>query len=351
MTAPDNKKKSPVIWFGFGLAAVVFVMLIANWRSDLVRELRFPLNNGVAYLFTRGDYLVAVCHDEKLYVWDWRDLAAKPKIADIQSDQATLVTSDTVVSLERANPVRIVVSGLDNSEKRREILTPLSSDAGYLGISRDSSRIVLLLARSNNDNSGGVRYDLRDVLIDTGQVQPIVTIDSQQCKLGHISVSDNGHYIVGVGEKNSQGWMFVVDAKEKLLIWQREMPDMKKLYSGVFSSDGEIIYARGSDSTLLLLKTSSGEIIDRLLPTEENESTYRAQPVQTVAVSRDSSLVAATVFNNVYVWDSKTWEKLYTGGSGHKVISSMAFSPDSHFLATSDSRQGGKIRIMRMPRH
>jgi WD40 repeat protein len=326
-------------------------MLIANWRSDLARELQFPLNNGVACLFTRGDYLVAVCHDEKLYVWDWRDLAAKPKITDVKSNEAYLVASDTVVSLERTNPVRVVVSGLDDSKKRREILAPLSSDAGYLGVNQDCSSIVLLLARNNNDNSGGVRYDLFEVLIDTGQVQPMVTIESQMCKLGHISVSDSGHYIVIVGEKNGHGWLFVVDAKEKQLVWQKEMPDMKKLYSGVFSSDDETVYARGTDSTLLLIKTSSGEIIDRLLPIEENKSTYRVQPIQTVTASRDGGLVAATVFSNVYVWDSKTRKKLYAGGSGHKVISSIAFSPDSRFLATSDLRQGGKIHILRMPRH
>jgi WD40 repeat protein len=100
-----------------------------------------------------------------------------------------------------------------------------------------------------------------------------------------------------------------------------------------------------------LIKTGSGELIDRLVPIEENKSTYSAQAIQTVTASNDGSLVAAIVFSNIYVWDTKTHNKLFTAESWHKVISSMAFSTDSRFLATSDMRQGGKIRILRMPRH
>ena len=139
--------------------------------------------------------------------------------------------------------------------------------------------------------------------------------------------------------------------KKIRLVWQKELPDFRKLYKGVFSKDGEIIYVRGSDSMLTLVKTSSGEIIDRWLPTKENKSTYRTQPAQTVAISSDGGLVAATVFGNVYVWDTKTHKKYDITGVGQKVFSSMVFSPDGKFIATADLRQGGTIKIARTPRY
>lgn len=347
----EGKKRPPVVFFAVAFLAILVVMFVANRRSSLVNEIRFPLNNGIANLSTFDNLLTAVSNDNKIYVWEWADTSKKPREGVVESDQAALVTSDTVVSVQRTNPDCVVVSGLDADKSRREIPLPLGSNTAHLGVNRDRSRIVLLLARCNNENCSRAKYDLLEVLTDAGQVRPIVTFDSEQSKLGHLSVSDDGNRIIVVGEKDSHGWMFVVDVREKRLEWQKEFPDLRKLFKAVFSSDGQTIYARGSDSMLLLIKTSSGELIDRLLPIEENKSTYSVQAIQTVAASNNGNLVAAIVFSNIYVWDSKTREKLYTAESWHKVISSMAFSTDSRFLATSDMRQGGKIRILRMPRH
>jgi WD40 repeat protein len=66
-------------------------------------------------------------------------------------------------------------------------------------------------------------------------------------------------------------------------------------------------------------------------------------------VSRDGNFVAAAVASTVYIWDTKTGKKLGSLGGGHKVMSSVAISPDSLLLATSDMRQGGKIKIQRIP--
>lgn len=42
MTTPDKKKKSTVILFVLGFVVVVFVTLLANWRSALVSEVPVP---------------------------------------------------------------------------------------------------------------------------------------------------------------------------------------------------------------------------------------------------------------------------------------------------------------------
>ncbi len=351
MSKSEGKKRSSVVFFAVAFLAILVVTFVANRRSSLVNEIRFPLNNGIANLSTFDNHLTAVSNDNKIYVWDWADVSKKPREGVVESDQAALVTSDTVVSVKRTNPDRIVVSGLNADESRREIPLPLGSNTAYLGVNRDRSRIVLLLTRCNNENCSRAKYDLLEVLTEAGQARSIATFDSEQSKPGHLSVSDDGSHIVVAGEKDSHGWMLVVNVREKRLEWQKEFPDLRKLFKAVFSSDGQTIYARGSDSMLLFIKTSSGEIIDRLLPIEENKSTYSVQAIQTVAASNDGSLVAAIVFRDIYVWDTKTREKLYSAESGHKVISSIVFSTDSRFLATSDMRQGEKIRILRMPRH
>jgi WD40 repeat protein len=227
----------------------------------------------------------------------------------------------------------------------------LTANAAHLIANMDGSKIILLLERGGKDNGERVTYDLLEVLLDKGQLQPITAIALEKSKLEHFSISDDGRYIIAVGEKNEHGWMFLADNKEKKTLWQKELPDFRKLHKGVFSKDGEIIYLRGSDSMLTLVKTSSGEIIDRWLPTKENKDTYRAIQTQAVVISNDGGLVASVVGSEIFAWDTKTRKKYDITGAGHKVMSSIAFSPDAKYIATSDMRQGGDIKIVRVPRH
>jgi WD40 repeat protein len=349
MDKPQKQKGSPILVFIVALVVIFIVIVVSNFRSPIVAQLTLPLNNGIANLSTCGNLLSAVSNDNKIYVWDWTNLSKKPQQGIIESDQAALITPDTVVSVKRVNPENVIISGLDANETRKELYLPSSSGTAYLGVNQDRTKIVILLARSNTGGATA-KYDFFDVSINTGRVQPIFTIDSESGIVGHLSLSEDGNRVVVAGEKHGQGWMFVADLKEKQLVWQKEMPDFKKILRAAFSTDGETIYARGTDSTLLVLNAGSGDIISHLLPVKENASTYRVMPVQAVEVSRDGSIVAGVVVSTVYIWDTKTGKKLGSLGGGHKILSSVAISPDSRLLATSDMRQGGKVRIMRIPR-
>jgi dipeptidyl aminopeptidase/acylaminoacyl peptidase len=349
MNKSQKQKSSPILVFVVALSIIFIVIIVSNRRSPVVAQLILPLNNGIANLSTCGTFLSAVTNDDKFYVWDWTNLSKKPREGIVESDQTALITPDAVVSVKRTNPDSVVISGLDANETRRKIYLPTDSGTAFLGVNQDRSRIVLLLVRNNNSDET-LNIDLLDVLTDAQHVQPIFTIDSESGNVGHLSVSNEGNRVVVVGEKNEQGWMLVADLKEKRVVWQKEMPDFKKIFRAAFSANGEIIYARGTDSTLLVLNSDSGEEIRRLLPVKENKSTYRIMPVQAVVVSHDGSIVAAAVVSTVYIWDTKTVKILGSLGGGQKILSSIAISPDSKLLATSNLRQGGKIIIQRIPR-
>ncbi|MBN1796875.1 MAG: hypothetical protein JW804_09405 [Sedimentisphaerales bacterium] len=349
MDKSQKQKSSPILVFVVALSIIFIVIVVSNYRSPFIAKLNMPLNNGIANLSTCGNLLSATSNDNKIYVWDWTNLSKKPREGIVESVQAALVTPDTFVSVKHTNPDSVVISGLDANETRRKIYLPSDSDTAFLGVNQDRSRIVLLLARNNNSGET-VNIDLLDVLTDSQRVRPIFTIDSESGNIGYLAVSNDGNRVVVVGESNGQGWMFVADLKEKRLVWQKEMPDFKKIFRAAFSADGKNIYIRGTDSTLLLLNTDTGDEIRRLLPVKENKSTYRIMPVQAVEVSHDGSIVTAAVVSTVYIWDTKTVKILGSLGSGQKILSSIAISPDSKLLATSNMRQGGKIIIQRIPR-
>jgi len=348
MDKPQSKNKSSVIFLVGVFAAVAILMFIARMRSQNVQKISIPLNNGVVSLLTYNNLLAAISNDNKIYVLQWFDLSKKPREGVVESGEAVFVAPDTIVSVKRTNPDCLVVSGFDANSVSQKIPLSLTPNAASLCASQDGSKIIILLERGGGER---VTYELLEVEFNTKQVRPIAVIPAEQGRVEHFTASNDGRYVVAVGEKKEHGWLFAADTKEKKIVWQKELPDLKKLYKGVFSNDGAIIYIRGSDSMLTLVKTSSGEIIDRLLPTEENKSTYRTQPAQTVTISSDGGLVAATVFGSVYVWDTKTRKKYDIPGAGQKVFSSMVFSPDAKFIATSDMRQGGDIKIVRTPRH
>ena len=344
----QNKSRSPAVFIIGVFVAVMILMFIARMRSQNMQTIAMPLNNGIAGLLTYNNLLGAVSNDNKMYVFEWSNLSKKPREIAVESSEAVFVAPGAILSVKRANPDCLVVTGFDANSENKKIPLSLTSNAASLYANLDGSKTILLLERGGGER---VTYELFEVESNAKQVRPIAVIPAEQGRVEHFTISNDGRYVVAAGEKKEHGWMFVVDTKENKIVWQKELPDLKKLHKGVFSSDGEIIYLRGSDSMLTLVKTSSGEIIDRLLPTAENKDTYKAQPTQTVTISSDGGLVAATVFGDVYVWDTKTRKKYDIAGAGQKVFSSMVFSPDGRFVATSDMRQGGVIKIVRTPRH
>jgi WD40 repeat protein len=349
MDKSQKKTGSPVILFIGALVIILIITLIANHRSGAAIEIQLPLNNGIAFLSTCGNLLTAISNDNRIYICDWADLSKKPNEYPIEVEQVALISPDKTVSIKRIGPDKVVISELRENKQHINISLPFKAEEGILAVTHNKNKIFLLLRRDDSQSGASIKYNLFELLIDSQQLRPAAVFDSEQSSVGNISVSDDGQYIVGVGDKHNAGWIFAIDIKDGKLKWQKEFPEFKKIFKAVLSTSGEVIYARGTDSSLMLIKSNSGEIIDHLLPVKENKSTYKTQPVQTITVSPDGNLVAATIFGAIYIWDTKANKLLYHVQPDHKVMSSITFSGDSRFLATSDMRQGGKIKIYQMP--
>jgi WD40 repeat protein len=344
--SPKTKKGSPVLFILMAFAALVAVMLIVNRKSGLAYEVRFPLNNGVAYLSMLTNHLVAVCHDGKVYVWDWDNLSAKPRSVDAQSDQAVLLESNRVVSVRQSNASKVIIADLDNGKVFEEIPLAAEGKQVRLVVSRDGSTVAVMLAKT------GSSQEVALVDCEAGLVRPIVELaEAAGDRIMGMAVSDDGGLVVLAGEKNRQGYIVSVNVKQKLVAWAEQPPDLQKVRNAVFSTDGKIIYIRGTDSTVQVIDAETGKVVKRLLPVNENKSTAGDQNVQTLATSADGRFMAASISGAVYVWDCKTQKLVFSKGPGHKLVSGLAFSPDSKYLATSDTRQGGTIKIWRVPKH
>jgi WD40 repeat protein len=165
-----------------------------------------------------------------------------------------------------------------------------------------------------------------------------------------VAVSDDGKYVLLTGQKAKTGWMVLVDIINNVVIWDKQAADFERFGVAVFSPDGKFIYARTSDSTLYKIDTGSGGIIDRWPSGKTNRSVLGDTSVQDVGISPDGRIVASIVSSDLYMWDSRTGKQIFCRTPQHKIESGLAFSPDGRFVATSDLRQGGTIKIWRCPR-
>jgi len=159
-----------------------------------------------------------------------------------------------------------------------------------------------------------------------------------------MALSNNGDFVAIAGEKNKLGWLALIELKQKQKLWEKTLPDSTPFLSVAFSPENESIYAGDSSSTLYKLDYS-GKVINRLRPpTAKKQSTA---PVQNIAISSDGRFIAANFADNVNVWERESGKNIFSRHPGHKITSGVVLSPDGRFLATSDMRQGGTIRIWR----
>jgi len=352
MEKSGTKNKSPVLFFVLVFAAIVVIMFVVNRSGYVVKELRFPLNNGVAYISTCGHYLTAVCRDNKVYVWDWDDLSKEVLVGTAESDQAGLLDGDHIISVKRRDVSQVVIANIRQGNGREEIAVDGQNKRTHLGINHRGTITAIMFTESDSETNRQ-RYQVVSITSEDKQVRRIaeITENASDSRLTCVAVSGDGKYVALSGEKDNQGWIVLLSIEQKRVLWEKQIPEVEKFYAVVFAHDDKGIYARGSDSTLYKIDVDSANIAEQLMPGKENTSTLRDQNVQTVARSPDGRLVAGVVSGTVHVWDCDTGKKVFGKGTGHKLISSMAFSPDSRFLATSDSRQGGAIKIWRMPKH
>jgi WD40 repeat protein len=341
-------KKSPILFFVGAFAVIIVLTFAANRRSGLKNKLQFPLNNGVANLLTHDNYLTAACHDEQLYVWDWQHLTSLPKTIRIQSDHAVLLDSGGVVSVKRTNANNVVVADLNDGRAYKKI--PVVAEGKRVQLAGNhSGKILMMITEADDTGKNAPKVTLVDV--NTGSLRPICELtEAQESKLTVMAVSDDGGLLALAGEKTGQGLIVLVNVEQKRAVWAEKLPDLQKIKCALFSTDGKVIYLRGTDNTVQILDAGTGKVLKRLMTQREIASTARNQNTQTLAVSADGRLMAACIGTDVIVWNCTIEKIILRIPTGHKLVSGLAFSPDSSFLATSDARQGGMIKIWRIPK-
>ena len=350
MNLTVEKKKFPLRFVIIIFLVIIIIMFIANRLSTRQEEIQVPFNNGFESLNTYGDCLAAVTFDDLIYVWDWNDLKQNCRTTRVLSDEAVLLNSQFVASVQKENPRTIVVKNIETGKVNQEIFLDSEMNKANLSINGDQKTVVLML-RQTKESKGSINCQFRSYRVDFNNLVFMneAAFNYPVGSKASLTVSDDGKLAAVCGASASGCWIALCDIKEKKTVWEKKLPEPELFFNCVFSPDSKAIDTRGSDCTVYQFDAASGEITRRLLAAKANKITIKDQNIQSVKVSSDGRLIGAVVFRMVYVWDSKSGELLFSKSPAHKLVSAIAFSSDSRFLATCDLRQGGTIKVWRMP--
>jgi len=346
-----KNKKPPAFLFIVGFVVVILIMIVAN-QEDSLMKIDLPRNEGIRVLSTYENFLYAVSSDGKIFVWDWGELSKKPRTGSVTSEYAVLVGPDKVASLRRSGRQAVVVTDVNGGIRFKEISIDSGNKSESYLCANHSHNVLAVVQRSlKNSENVEVSYKFMIIDIEPGRVAKAMTITEKAADswLTNFAVSDDGRFIAGVGEEDGHAWIVLVDMEQKQTMWTKTLLQLKAFGSVMFSLDNKTIYSGGSDGAVYIFQVSEGKLLDQFWFKGEAAIPHETISVRHMTISPDGSLLAYIYGFKMYVFDCKTKRQIHSQGTGHKLPGPLAFSPDSNLIATSDLRQGGKIRIWPKP--
>jgi WD40 repeat protein len=330
-------------------------MLIANYRSPLVKELNAPAA-GIERLYTIDGSLIAVSMANEVWVWDWAGLADGPRTRSVKANEVLWLPGDGLILAPSDNSGAIIISDYMNDKRYEQLELNGSWRCEHLGIGGGGRFVALALVGDGSQGRGpgnSKRFRLEMLSPGLDKLVPVATIDKKDdtLMLYELDVSDDGASIAAVGQTNDFAWIGVFNVAQRKIVWEKVVETSVEFVNVAFSPNGEVIYAGGEGRYLYSFETASGEITSRLLMDEEQlMASFNEQRVTCAEVSPDGFVVAAGVNpgNKVYFWNTRTGKRLGVLG-GCRGLNNLAFSPDSSTFVVAGRNYGGSLKVRRVP--
>lgn len=344
----EKKKKSPVFLFLGGFILIIIVMFISNQQSEVAGELSMPFNEGIRAMSGYDGKIFAVASDGKYFIWDWERLDDKPLTGFASSDQAYLLKSGVVASLKKDRSTHVVISDPKGAKTDKKITVGSGPAMAYLSVNRSRNTVIATLIKEKS-SEGKISYEIFSIDIKNSKASRVITLsDKSDWPLTDFAVSDDGKYFAGIGEQDHKSRLILVDLKARRKVYDNTYDKPEYFGSVTFSRDSKAVFAGGNDGEIHKYSVATGQAMGKTQGEVQAKTGHKAVPIQYIAVSPDDQLVAFTRLGSVRVWDSNLTKQIFTAG-GHKLAGALTFSPDSSLVATSDMRQGGKIKVWRLP--
>jgi outer membrane protein assembly factor BamB len=311
---------------------------------------------GLGRLSTSGDGLVGFAGgDGGLAVWRWSDLDADPLVERFHSFMGAWLPTGWFVAnpydpASLSTPAQPVAWNPSTGARRKFLSLDSEWYPCALSVSQGGEWLCVRAGWAATDG----RQRLGVVGADLAKVRWVATVSTPvygphgTVEMRAVAVSEDGRYVAAGGVKMG-AWLLLAGVEEGAVLWETTPPDSVSLADVAFSPDGKVVYAGGGTGRLYAFEVATGRAIRRGTVGEGPEAEY-GHRISRVACSLDGRLVAAGTGprGEVYVWDTRSGERLMTIDTQDATVMGLAFSPDSRLLATKGVF-GRTVKVWRMP--
>ncbi len=302
------------------------------WRGDALADLERWMRH-TADAASLGDpeksFVAASCRAGRHTRWIRRSLVALAVAAALAGAQyraimqARLAEEQATLAQQQARMDQQLATQAEVEQGRQALLQEQSTEA----------QLHLTEAYRRGDHSFGTKFMFARAL------QPLL---AEQARLtaasGHMwsaAFSPDGRQIVTTDDSCARIW----DAQTHRLMFT--LPHGDTVYDARYSSDGTRLVTASGDGAVRIWDVSTGVLVHRL---KQPRADGKPSRYFALALSPDGRLVAAidTAGTMAHVWDAMSGSPLAKLRNDTADFPSIAFSADSHWLATSG---GNNVRV------
>ena len=348
-----KKKKQSIRLFLTIFVALSVLIVLQNLVLEKTVVLSVPDNDGVSWLETADNMLLAVFQDAQVVVWDWKTLSQPQEKGDFMavSDRTIVLDSTHLAAVAKIGKKILTVYTLPSGQKAKELSVGWEDQEVWLRISSDKKTIALI-RKDPVDSAGKVVYEFLTVDIEKELlgVPVSLSIQTESEDLIDYCIDENSVlYVIGAREK--MGRIAAVDLVRGTILWDRTYDQTEEFCSVMALPKNECLLAGNRNGVLYKLNAKTGEIVQKihLLEKGETRPITNDYSVLNLAFSLDGQYFVATINPKAYLLKTNSDEIIYTCTPANRLVSKIAFSPDTQFFATSDIRAGYPIKIWPMP--
>jgi len=341
--------KNKKILFFVSLVVVFFIVFfVSSLRSDLIRQLQGPIE-GTDSVITVDDKLFVVSKRNHIYTWRWGDLSIWPVVAKPITQAVAPIAGDKIIYNSSDDGRKLIITSLKADKELASLFLPYDSECKKIKTSQNGrygAVSVLFKEGVQKDwfKIGRFDSDLKDISFVFQK-----NTDTENFLVCDFDITNDGNLLAGAGEKG-QAWIFVKDVNTENVLWEKTFNEYNRFTSIRFSPDGKTLFVAEKVRFIVSFDSATGRTIRVFEMPLYRGRAHQKQNISCIAVSPDGRVLAADSepAGSIWFWDIKTGKEITSFHVSDLTIPSIAFSPDSKYLATG-CMVSPEIKIWKVP--
>lgn len=343
-----SKKSRNIVVAVVILVGFIFVMILSNSKSSLVRQLNGPIE-GTDSVLTIGGKLFVVSKNNNIFTWQWNDLKIWPTVTKPQAIAITPFVNDKIIYNPSNNPAELILTNLKTDAELGGLSLPYGAECKEIKPSQNGKFGIV----SVNFKEGTQKGLFKLGVFNENSKEPSFVFQKDTnveiFTLYDFAIANDGNLLAGAGEKG-KAWVFISDVNNQSILWEKTFDKHSKFTCVEFSPDGKLLFVAEKVRHILVFNTATGELAKEFVMDEYQTPSNQKQNISCIDISPDGKILAVDTepARTVWFWDiasGKETGKIY---ASELTVSDISFSPDSKFLATG-CLVSPEIKIWKVP--